>query len=65
MRPSLIGLAYRLRRLTTLESGQNLVEYALLVALVAFGCAASMKSLAAGISTEFTTIVSVISSAMA
>jgi Flp pilus assembly pilin Flp len=51
--------------LTTLESGQNMVEYALLVALVAFGCAATMKNLASGISTEFSTVVSVLSSAMA
>jgi Flp pilus assembly pilin Flp len=51
--------------LTTLEGGQNLVEYALVVALVAFGCAATMKSFAAGINTEFTTVISVISGAMA
>jgi len=46
------------------EDGQNLVEYALVVALVAFGSAATMKSLASGIGVEFSTVVSVLSSAM-
>jgi pilus assembly protein Flp/PilA len=40
----------------TREEGQDLVEYALLVALIALGAAASMKTLAGAISTEFTTI---------
>jgi pilus assembly protein Flp/PilA len=65
MRPSLLNLVSRWQCLTALESGQNLVEYALLVALIAFGCAATMKSLASGINTEFSTVVSVISTAMA
>jgi len=65
MRPSILGLVFRWQCLTTLEGGQNLVEYALVVALVAFGCAATMKSFAAGINTEFTTVISVISGAMA
>ena len=46
------------------EEGQNLVEYALVVALVAFGSAATMRSLASGINVEFSTVVSVLSSAM-
>jgi Flp pilus assembly pilin Flp len=37
----------------------------LVIALVAFGCAATMQSLATGIHTEFSTVISVISSAMA
>jgi Flp pilus assembly pilin Flp len=65
MRPSISGLAFKWKCLTTLEGGQNLVEYGLVVALVAFGCAATMKSFAAGINTEFSTVISVISSAMA
>jgi Flp pilus assembly pilin Flp len=48
----------------TLEDGQNLVEYGLVVSLIAFGCAATMKTLASGINTEFTTVISVLSSAM-
>jgi pilus assembly protein Flp/PilA len=47
------------------EDGQDLVEYALLIALMAFGVAAGMKSVAAGISGEFSrvsaTLVSYIS----
>lgn len=38
------------------ESGQDLVEYALVTALIALGSVAAMKTLAASISTEFTAI---------
>jgi pilus assembly protein Flp/PilA len=49
-------LVFRLHCLMTREEGQDLVEYALLVALIALGAAASMKTLAGAISTQFTTI---------
>jgi pilus assembly protein Flp/PilA len=35
------------------EHGQDLVEYALVVALVAFGATAGMKALATGLNTAF------------
>lgn len=35
------------------ERGQDLIEYALLAALVAVACTAAMSSLATSISTEF------------
>jgi len=35
------------------EEGQDLVEYALVVALIAFGATAGMKSLAAGLAKAF------------
>lgn len=35
------------------EEGQDLVEYALVVALIAFGAVAGMSSLAAGINAAF------------
>jgi len=35
------------------DAGQDLVEYALVVALIAFACTASMKKLAEGIKTAF------------
>ena len=35
------------------EHGQDLVEYALVVALIAFGATAGMKSLATGLNTGF------------
>lgn len=38
------------------ESGQDLIEYALIVALVAFAATAGMTSLATGINTAFTNI---------
>jgi pilus assembly protein Flp/PilA len=39
-----------MRALIHSESGQDLIEYALLGALVALGCVASMNQLATGIS---------------
>ena len=38
------------------EEGQDLIEYALVVALIAFAATAGMKSLAGSINTAFTTI---------
>jgi len=35
------------------EEGQDLVEYALVVALIAFGATAGMNSLASGLNTAF------------
>jgi len=35
------------------ESGQDLIEYALVAALIALGAVATMKSLATSISSEF------------
>ena len=40
------------------EDGQDLVEYALVVALIALGAVASMKTVATAISTEFSVIES-------
>jgi len=39
-------LAFRLHLFLSSEEGQDLVEYALVVALIAFGATASMKALA-------------------
>ena len=38
------------------DSGQDLVEYVLIVALIAFGCVAGMNTLATDISSAFGTI---------
>lgn len=38
------------------EEGQDLVEYALVVALIAFGAVAGMSALAGGINKAFNTI---------
>jgi len=40
------------------EEGQDLVEYALVVALVAFGAIAGMNALAGGINSAFGTVSS-------
>jgi pilus assembly protein Flp/PilA len=42
------------------ESGQDLIEYALVVALVAFAATAGMSTLATGINTAFSNIASVL-----
>jgi pilus assembly protein Flp/PilA len=42
------------------EEGQDLVEYALVVALIAFAATAGMKTLAAGINTAFIHINTVV-----
>ena len=51
-----------LRRLTTLDSGQNLVEYGFVLALIAFGCTAGMNSLDAGINTAFSHVATTLTS---
>ena len=47
------------------DSGQDLIEYALIAALIALGAIAAMNSLATGISTAFSTVSSDLSSAVA
>jgi pilus assembly protein Flp/PilA len=56
MRHEFTKLLLRLRRLITLDHGQDMVEYALVVALIAFAATASMKALASGISDAFQTL---------
>jgi pilus assembly protein Flp/PilA len=52
----LLKLYVKFQDLMNREEGQDLVEYALVLALIALGATASMKVLATAISTEFTTI---------
>jgi pilus assembly protein Flp/PilA len=42
-----------IRRLTTREEGQDLIEYALVVALIAFAAVATMQALATDINNLF------------
>jgi pilus assembly protein Flp/PilA len=51
-----------LRSLLQKEEGQDLVEYALVVALIAFGAVAGMQVLATGLNNSFNTIANVLSS---
>jgi len=46
------------------EDGQDLVEYALVVALIAFGAIAGMQFLAGGINNAFSDIASVVTSSV-
>ena len=43
------------------EDGQDLVEYALLVALIAFACTAGMGTLANSINSAFNTVAAALS----
>jgi pilus assembly protein Flp/PilA len=60
----LLKLLVKFQDLMSREEGQDLVEYALVVALVAFGATAGMKILASGLNNAFTTISSTLSSSL-
>jgi Flp pilus assembly pilin Flp len=49
-----------LARLHKDEAGQGLVEYLLILALVAFACTAGMKVLATGLNTAFSEVGSLV-----
>jgi len=51
-----------LRRLHSDEKGQGLVEYLLILALVAFAATAGMGSLASGLNSAFTMVSSILGS---
>jgi pilus assembly protein Flp/PilA len=53
MRLAFFKLIQRLQYLISQEDGQDLVEYALVVAMIAFAATAGMKTLASGINTAF------------
>lgn len=58
----LTNLLLCVRDLIEREEGQDLVEYALVVALIAFGAIAGMQFLATGLNSAFDTIADVLSS---
>jgi pilus assembly protein Flp/PilA len=53
MNTLLLKLYVELQDLASREEGQDLVEYALVVALIAFAATAGMKNLATGINSAF------------
>jgi len=53
MNNMLLKLYVKFQDLASREEGKDLVEYALVVALIAFGATAGMKSLATGLNTAF------------
>jgi pilus assembly protein Flp/PilA len=54
----------KLQDLMNREEGQDLVEYALVVALIAFGAVAAMKGLSSEINTAFNVISSDLQSSL-
>ena len=56
MNDMLLKLYVKFQDLKSREEGQDLVEYALVVALIAFGATAGMGALATGINNAFNTI---------
>jgi pilus assembly protein Flp/PilA len=60
----LLKLYIKFQDLKNGEEGQDLVEYALVVALIAFGATAGMTALAGGINSAFNTISSKLSTSM-
>ena len=58
MNDMLLKLYVKFQDLKSSEEGQDLVEYALVVALIAFGATAGMGALATGINTAFSNVSS-------
>jgi len=56
MKDMFLKLSVNIQTLLIREEGQDLVEYALVVALIAFASVVGMKSLATAINTAFTNI---------
>jgi pilus assembly protein Flp/PilA len=64
MNKILFNLYLKFQDLKNNEEGQDLVEYALVVALIAFGATAGMTSLATGINTAFSNVSSQLGTAI-
>ena len=56
MNTMLLKMYVKFQDLASREEGQDLVEYALVVALIAFGATAGMKALATGLNAAFSNI---------
>jgi pilus assembly protein Flp/PilA len=64
MKDTLLNLYVNARDLMKEDSGQDLIEYALVVALIAFAAVVGMNSVATGINTAFSRISTKLSSAI-
>jgi pilus assembly protein Flp/PilA len=60
MNDLMLKMYVKVQDLMSREEGQDLVEYALVVALIAFGATAGMSSLAKGLNTAFQNISTVL-----
>jgi pilus assembly protein Flp/PilA len=65
MKETIFKLSVKLQTLTMREEGQDLIEYALVVALIAFAATAGMNALATDINTAFITIGTNLNAALA
>jgi pilus assembly protein Flp/PilA len=61
---SLLKVFVKIQTLWVREEGQDLVEYALVVALVAFGATAALQTLGQGLNSAFTTISQTLASSL-
>ncbi|HUK15703.1 MAG TPA: hypothetical protein VLW65_04785 [Bryobacteraceae bacterium] len=59
-----LKLVVNVQTLADREDGQGLVEYALIVALVAFGSTIALKNLGVGLNHAFTNISSTLASSL-
>jgi pilus assembly protein Flp/PilA len=62
MNTMLLNVYIKFQNLASREEGQDLVEYALVVALIAFGATAGMSALAGGLNKAFNQISSTLGS---
>jgi pilus assembly protein Flp/PilA len=56
MRKMLLSFFEDFRKLVSRECGQDLVEYALVVAMIAFGAVAGMRKVATAVDTAFSNV---------
>jgi pilus assembly protein Flp/PilA len=64
MKNTLQGLYMKFQSLLSQEEGQDLVEYALVVALIALGATVTMKALSTEINAVFTSITTSLTTAV-
>jgi pilus assembly protein Flp/PilA len=64
MNDMLLKLYAKFQDLMSREEGQDLVEYALVVALIAFGAISGMTVLASGLNNAFNTISTTLASSL-
>jgi pilus assembly protein Flp/PilA len=62
MNNMLLKLYVQFQNLMSREEGQDLVEYALVIAMLVLGTIASMRSMVTAISTEFSAIQTIFTS---
>ena len=64
MKDKLMKLSVKLQVLLMNEEGQDLIEYALVVALIGFAATAGMTTLATGLNTAFANIATRLTTAI-